>query len=66
MSTITIELTDEQISRLRNMAVEAGSTPEALARAGVEWVLSDRATDFKRVAEYVVRKNKELYERLAR
>ncbi|MFN8497295.1 MAG: DNA-binding protein [Anaerolineae bacterium] len=65
MSTVTITLSDEQLSRLRERAVELKTTPEELARAGVEDLLTRPDEDFDRVVAYVLNKNAELYRRLA-
>jgi antitoxin FitA len=65
MTTITIALPDEQALKLEELARELGITPEELLRAGVEeWLRSPR-DDFARAANYVLRKNAELYRRLA-
>ena len=64
MTTFTIELPEEQTRRLLDQAREAGTTPEHLIRAGVEeWLARPRA-DYTEAAEYVLRKNAELYRRL--
>jgi predicted transcriptional regulator len=65
MTTFSIELPDDQAQRLRELAVEAGVTPEELLGAGVrEWLFQARK-DFAEAAAYVLRKNGELYKRLA-
>lgn len=65
MTTFSIELPDDQAERLRDLAIEAGVTPEELLGAGVrEWLIrSDK--NFAEAAGYVLRKNTELYRRLA-
>jgi antitoxin FitA len=65
MTAITIPLSDEKLERLRAMADQAGISAEDLARAGLEEWLSRPRTDFVAAAEYVFRKNAELYRRLA-
>ncbi|MFN8483298.1 MAG: DNA-binding protein [Anaerolineae bacterium] len=65
MSTVTITLSDEQYSRLRELAVGLKTTPEELARVGVEDLLARPDEDFDRAAAYVLNKNAELYRRLA-
>lgn len=65
MSAITVPLSDEQLEHLRSLADRAGVTPEELARTGLEeWLARPRA-DFAPAAEHVLRKNAELYRRLA-
>ncbi len=65
MSAITILLSDEKLEQLRAIADRAGLSPEDLARAGLEEWLSKPRTDFAAAAEYVLRKNEDLYRRLA-
>lgn len=65
MTTFSIQLPDDQAKRLRELAIEAGVTPEELLGAGVrEWLIQPRK-DFADAAAYVLRKNAELYRRLA-
>lgn len=63
--TFTIALSDEKARRLEELAREAGVTPEEFLRSSVEGWLSEPREDFARAASYVLRKNKELYRRLA-
>jgi hypothetical protein len=65
MSTITITLPDERLAKLREAAVRYGVTPEDLARVGVEELLSRPDEAFQQAVDYVLRKNDELYRRLA-
>ena len=65
MTTITIPLSDDNLERLRTLADRAGVRPEDLARAGLEEWLSRPGEDFGAAADYVLRKNAELYRRLA-
>jgi antitoxin FitA len=65
MTTLTIELPEEPMLRLKELAKEAGVTPEELLRASVEqWLVSPK-DDFAQAAGYVLKKNAELYRRLA-
>lgn len=62
---VAIELTAGQADLLRQEAARLGVPAEELARAAVVNLLSASAEDFRRAAEQVIRKNAELYERLA-
>ena len=65
MATFSIELPNDQAQRLRDLADEAGVTPEELLGAGVrEWLFQPQK-DFSDAAACVLRKNAELYRRLA-
>jgi antitoxin FitA len=65
MTTFSIQLRDDQAERLREMAAEAGVTPEEFLNSGVrEWLETPRR-DFAEAAAFVLRKNAELYKRLA-
>lgn len=65
MTTITIALPEEPMSQLRKLAEEAGISPEELLRASVEHWLARPKEDFAQAAAYVLKKNAELYRRLA-
>lgn len=63
---ITIDLTNEQAERLRQVAESLGVEPGQLAQAAlVDWFARPQA-DFQSAAEHVLQKNRELYERLSR
>ena len=65
MSAITVPLSEERLERLKALADQAGVTPEELARVGLEEWLAKPREDFATAADYVMRKNAELYRRLA-
>lgn len=65
MASLTISLADEDLDELDALAARLGTTPQALLRAHIEDLLSGRESNFKRVADYVLNKNAELYKRLA-
>jgi antitoxin FitA len=65
MTTVTISLPDERWQRLQEVAARLGVAPEELVRASIEDLLARPDDDFVRAAEYVLRKNTELYRRLA-
>jgi len=62
---ITIDLSPAQSERLRHEAERLGLAPEDLARAALADLLVTRDDDFRAAAERVLRKNEELYRRLA-
>lgn len=62
---LTIDLSSAQAKRLRHEAERLGLTPEDLARAAIADLLATNDADFKAAAERVLRKNEELYRRLA-
>jgi antitoxin FitA len=65
MSAITINLPDDRLVKLRGIAERYGVTVEDLARVGVEELLSRPEEAFQQAVDYVLRKNAELYRRLA-
>jgi hypothetical protein len=65
MTTITVPLSEEQLERLRELALHANVSPEELARAGLEDWLRQPSENFTQAARYVLQKNAELYRRLA-
>ena len=64
-SSFTIELPEEQVRRLRDLAHKLGTTPEDVLCTGVQEWLTSPATDFAHAASYVLKKNAELYRRLS-
>ncbi|MBI1832051.1 MAG: ribbon-helix-helix protein, CopG family [Planctomycetes bacterium] len=65
MSNITIQLPDDRMRQLEELAAEAKVSPEDLLRARVEEWLSGSSQDFLQAAGYVLKKNKDLYRRIA-
>jgi hypothetical protein len=62
---ITIDLSPPQAERLRQEAARLGLAPEELARAAIAELLATPDEEFKRAADRILRKNEELYRRLA-
>jgi predicted transcriptional regulator len=63
--TLTISLSNERLSKLKEIATHLGVSPEDLVRASVEELVTRPEEAFERVVEYVLDKNAELYRRLA-
>jgi len=61
----SIELPEAAAAKLREEADRLGVRPEELATAAVIDLLYREADDFHAAADYVLQKNRELYERLA-
>lgn len=64
MSNVTIQLSDDRMRDLQSLAKDANVPVEELLRARVEEWLSAKQ-DFLKAATYVLKKNEELYRRLA-
>ena len=62
---LTIDLSPPQAERLRHEAERLGLAPEELARAAITDLLATPDPEFARAAVRVLRKNEELYRRLA-
>ncbi len=65
MTTITITLPDDRLHQLKEIAARFQVTPEELARVGVEELLGRPDDAFQQAADHVLKKNAELYRRLA-
>lgn len=65
MTTITLALSDDSALKLEELAKAAGVQPTELLRASVEEWLAHPRADFADAAAYVLKKNAELYRRLA-
>ena len=62
---LAFELPPAQADRLRDEATRLGLAPEDLARAALADLLGTPDAQFRAAADRVLRKNKELYRRLA-
>lgn len=65
MTTITIEIPNERLQKLQEMAQKFGISTEELVRVSVEDMLTQPEDQFRKAAQYVLKKNAELYKRLA-
>ncbi len=63
--TITIPLSEEKQARLQSLADQVGLSAEEFLRRRVEQLLDQPDPAFEDAAEYVLRKNAELYRRLS-
>jgi predicted transcriptional regulator len=61
---LAIELSEAQEQRLAEIAARLGVPAESLAEAAVRELVDQSATEFDQVAERLLAKNRELYERL--
>jgi hypothetical protein len=62
---LSIDLSPAQADRLRTEAERLGLTPEDLARAAITDLVAATCKDFKAAADRVLKRNQELYRRLA-
>lgn len=62
---ISIELSKEEANALLEAAERLGVSPQELARTTIADVLSHPGMDFEAAKEYVLKKNEELFRRLA-
>ena len=62
---LSIDHSAAQADRLRLEAERLGLTPEDLARAAITDLLATAGEDFRAAADRVLKKNEELYRRLA-
>lgn len=65
MTTITVDLPEDRVLRLKEVADLLHVTPEELVRVSIEELLARPDEAFQQAARYVVDKNGELYRRLA-
>jgi antitoxin FitA len=65
VASITIELSDNQLQTLQDLAKTYGIPLEVLLRASLEDWLNSQKSDFADASYYVLTKNAELYRRLA-
>jgi len=65
MNTITITLPDDRLLKLRETATHLKVSPEELVQVSIEELLTRPEEAFQRAVDYVLKKNAELYRRLA-
>ncbi len=65
MSTISITLSDDRLEKLREIAKRFNVAPEDLARVSIEELLTRPDESFQQAADYILKKNTDLYRRLA-
>jgi hypothetical protein len=62
---VAFELPPAQAEKLQEVADRLGLSPSDLARAALTTLLAGRDEDFRTAADRILRKNSELYRRLA-
>ena len=65
MVTITVTLSEDRLQKLQDLAAQFRIAPEELLRVSVEDLIARPQADFQKAVDYVLKKNKELYKRLA-
>jgi hypothetical protein len=65
MNAITITLPDDRLAQLQEMAARFQVSPEELVRVGVEGLLAQPDDVLQQALTDVLKKNAELYRRLA-
>lgn len=65
MTNLTVSISDDRFAKLKDVAGQLRVTPEELVAASIEDLLARPADSFEEAVEYVLKKNAELYRRLA-
>lgn len=65
MATITVDLPKERVRKLKELVAHYGVSPEELVRLSIEDMLEQPEGKFQKAVDYVLKKNDELYKRLA-
>jgi hypothetical protein len=65
MTTITIAIPDDRLLKLKERATRFSVSPEELVRVSIEELLSRPDEAFQHAVRYILKKNAELYRRLA-
>ena len=65
MSTITVTVADDRLSKLKDIAKRYNITPEDLVRVTIDEFIARPDEAFQKAADYVLNKHSELYRRLA-
>ncbi len=64
MGTITVTVSDDCLSKLKEIAGRFSVTPEDLVRVSIDDLLAGPDEALEKAANYVLNKNSELYRRL--
>ncbi len=65
MASITINISDQQFQRVQKVASGLGLSPEEWLRISMDDWLNHPKSEFSQASSYVLKKNAELYQRLA-
>jgi len=65
MESLTIHLSNDQLTQLQEVAAQRGVSVEALVQTSIASLLTQAKPSFDEAADYVLQKNAELYDRLA-
>ncbi len=65
MANLTVDIPDDRFAKLKEIAKGLLVTPEELVTASIEDLLARPEEDFEQALNYVLKKNNELYRRLA-
>jgi hypothetical protein len=65
MVHITVALPEDHLQKLEEIAARFNVSPETLVRVSVEELLAKPDESFQNAIDYVLKKNAELYRRLA-
>jgi len=65
VASITVEIPDAQLQKLQQLAQENGISLEDLLRVSIDEWLNHPKSEFIQASSYVLKKNAELYRRLA-
>ena len=64
MATIRVDVTEEQLAKLQQLAEPLGVSVEEIARLGLQHAMLEEEDDFLRAARRVLTKNEELCRRM--
>lgn len=65
MTELTIQIEPQDAERLKELARQCGKSPEELVEENLRQWLRDQQTAFLAAADFVLKKNAELYRRLS-
>lgn len=65
MNSLTITLSEEYMAKLKALSNQLGTSPQELLQMSIEDLLAEPETAYQHAKRYVLKKNKELYQRLA-
>jgi antitoxin FitA len=65
MAEVTITLSAEELQRLKELGEREGLTVDQVVKLGIQELINQPDESFRRAAQHILKKNAELYRRLA-
>lgn len=65
MAEVTVTLSTEELQRLKDLGEREGLTVDQVVKLGIQELINQPDESFRKAVQHILRKNAELYRRLA-